>query len=349
MEEIIVLWKRYCLYTIGNILVISKNMAKYIGRQISVGFWKETTRGTAVAVGAFVPKTDLSFDEKMETIQDESSIGVINDAKDSHVVKRWAEGDIAGNVEVNSFGYALLSVFGTVNTTVASTGAYEHVFTLNNTNQTQSLTIGVSDPVVGDVSYPLAMIDSMTITSEIGALTVFSLTFKSKQGTSTTHTVIYPTDYKLLSRFAEFKVASNLAWLDGATPQCIQSFEITFNKNLEDDYCLSSISPRDFVNKQFGIEGSFTAVFEDEATYRDIALAGSKRAIRFALIDTDTTIGTTSNPELVIDLPNCAFTEWSKTQGNDEVVIQTLTFKWLYSVADSSAVNVTLVNTKATY
>lgn len=66
-------------------------MAKYIGRQINVGFGKETTRGTAVAIARWLPKTDFSFDEKMETIQDESSIGVITDARDSFVAKRWAE------------------------------------------------------------------------------------------------------------------------------------------------------------------------------------------------------------------------------------------------------------------
>lgn len=325
-------------------------MAKYIGRQINVWFGKETTRWTAVSVASWTPKTELSFDEKMETIQDESSIGVINDAKDSHIVKRWGEWDIGGNIEVNNFGFALLSLFGSVSTTSATTGAYEHVFTLNNTNQTQSLTIGVIDPgLASDMSYPLSMIDSMTITSEVGALTTFAITFKSKEGVTATHTATYPTDYKLLSRYSVFKVADNLAGLDGATQRCIQSFEITFNKNLEDQYCLSSISPRDFLNKQFSIEGSFTAIFENETDYKAVALAGTKKAIRFALIDTDTTIGVSDNPSLTIDLPYCAFTEWSRALWNDEIVTQTLTFKGLYSVADSTAVNVTVVNTQATY
>lgn len=66
-------------------------MTKYIGRQINIGFGKETTRGTAVAVASWVPKMDCSFDEKMEVIQDESSIGVITDTKDNMLVKRWAE------------------------------------------------------------------------------------------------------------------------------------------------------------------------------------------------------------------------------------------------------------------
>jgi len=35
-----------------------------------------------------------------------------------------------------------------------------------------------------------------------------------------------------------------------------------------------------------------------------------------------------------ISLPLVSFTEFSKTQGNDEVVIQTLSFKGLHSMAD---------------
>lgn len=325
-------------------------MAKYIGRQISVWLWKETTRWTAVAVGAWLTKTDFSFQEKMETIQDESSIGVITDSRDSFVAKRWAEWDIAWNIEVNSFWYILLWLLWSVSSSVATTWAYSHAFTLNNTNQTQSLTIGIDDPwFASDMRFALWTIESLTITCEEWKQASFTVTFKALKGSTTTHTVTYPTDYKLLSRMSIFKVASNLAWLSWASASCIKSFEITFTKNLEDDYCLWSQEPRDFLNKQFSIEGSFTAMYENETDYQTFALAGTKKAIRFQMIDSSTTIGLSSNPTLTIDLPLCAMTEWSKTQGNDEVVMQTLTFKWLYSVADTSSVNVTLVNTTSTY
>lgn len=214
-------------------------MGKYIGRQTNVGFGKETTRGTAVAMGLWLPKTDMSFDEKMETIQDESSIGVITDVRDNFVTKRWAEGDISGNVEVNSFGYILLALLGSNTTTAATTGAYSHAFTLSQSNQTQSLTIGLEDPGnASDMSFSLAMLESLTITAEEGQQVTFTSTFKSKKGETATHTATYPTDYKLLSRMSIFKHAANLAGLGAAVAGCIKSFEITFSKNLEDDYCL---------------------------------------------------------------------------------------------------------------
>ena len=77
-------------------------MTKYIGRLINVGVGIEGVRGTAVAVQSWTAKTDFSFKEKIETVQDESAIGVITDSRDSFVMKKFSEGDIAGNIETNN-------------------------------------------------------------------------------------------------------------------------------------------------------------------------------------------------------------------------------------------------------
>lgn len=321
---------------------------KYIWRLINVWFGVEATRGTAVAVTNWLPKTDLSFEEKNEVIQDESSLGIITDSSDSFSVKQRAEWEIGGNIQVNSIGYLFYALLGTVADVTDSAWAYKHTFTLNNTNQSPSLTLWVNDPVLNDLQFSLSMIDSMTINAEEGQQAKFTVTLKSKPWASTTHTVAYDIDHKLLSRHSIFRVANNLAWLDGASNVCLKSFEITFTKNLEDDYCMGSLTPIDFLNKQFSIEWSFTANFDSD-TFRAIQLAGEKKAIRFSLVDTANTIGATSNPRLTINLPLASFTEFSRSQGNDEVVTQTLTFKWIYSVADDETVIVELVNTVDSY
>jgi len=323
-------------------------MTKYIWRQVEVWVGIEGTRWTAVVAQQWTPKTDFSFEETMETIQDESSIGIIVDARDNFVSKRFWEGEFGGNVEVNSLGYFLLATLWEVSSEVDTSWAYKHSFELANTNQTQSLTLTVKDPVIGDVRYPLASVETMTISAEEGAFATFTVTFKSKPWTDTTVSSNYNLDYKLLARHSIFRTAANLAGLGAASDVCLRSFEITFEKNLEDDYCLGSISPEDFINQAFMVTGSFTAVFKNEV-FRDFALEGVKRAIRFSLVNTDVTIGATSNPRLTIDLPLASFTKFSRTQGNDETVVQTLTFKWLYSQVDTSAVNVELVNTIAEY
>jgi len=321
---------------------------KYIWRLINVGFGIEATRGTAVAVSNWLPKTDLSFDEKNEVIQDESSLGIITDSNDSFSVKRWAEGEIGGNIQANSIGYLFYSLLWAVTSVVDTTWAYKHTFNLANTNQSPSLTLWVNDPVLSNLQFSLTMIDSMTINAEEGQQATFTVTLKSKPSATTTHTVSYDIDHKLLARHSVFKIANNLAWLDAASVICLKSFEITFNKNLEDDYCMWSLTPIDFINKQFSIEGSFTANFTDN-TFRTIQLDWTKKAVRFSLIDTANTIGLTSKPEVTIDLALASFTEFSRSQGNDEVVTQTLTFKGIYSQVDDETVIINVVNTTADY
>lgn len=115
-----------------------------------------------------------------------------------------------------------------------------------------------------------------------------------------------------------------------------------------DDYCVGSLTPVDFINQNFSISGSFSATFEN-TTYRGYHLDGTQQAIRFDLEDTDTTIGASSNPRLTINLALCTLSEFARTQGNDEVVTQTITFKGHRSQADGEAINMELVNTVADY
>lgn len=323
-------------------------MAKFIGRLVDVGFGIESVRGTAVAVQNWQPKTDISFDEKIETIQDESSIGVIADSRGTEIVKTSAEGDVTANVEVNSIGYVLFALLGSVTSTANGVGAYDHDFALTNSNSHPSLTIGMKDPVNGGRSYPLAMVDEVTISANQGEFATVKVKFMAKPGASATHTVAYEVDNKLLSRNSEFKIAANLAGLNAAQVNCIESFEITFKANLEEFYCLGSKTPSDFVNKQFSVEGSFTAAF-DSTTFKDLAIAGTKKAARFELVDSETIIGTAAHPALRIDMPLVSFTEFKTDYKNDDIVKQTLSFKGIYSVADSEIVSILLTNTKATY
>ena len=321
---------------------------KYIGRKVNVGVGVEAIRGTAVAVQNWTPKTDFSFEEQMELTLDNSSVGTIVDARDSFVSKNFGEGEIGGNIQVNSLGFYLLGVFGEVNTVVDSVGAYEHTFSLDESNQGQTLTVGLDDPVIGDMSYPLSSIASFNINAEVGEYVTFTANIKSKKGTATTHTVTYTDDNKLRALDSVFKVAENLAGLDGADAICLRSFSLTFERNLEDDYCLDGTEPKDYINQSFSVSGSFTAVFQ-ALTLRAYALAGTKRAIRFEVKDTTTTIGESSNPTLKIELPIVTFEEFSRTQGNDETVTQTLGFKGLYSSVDESVCDVYLVNTREDY
>lgn len=323
-------------------------MTKYIWRLINVWFWKETARGTAVAVGRWTPKTSMNFDEKVEKVMDESSLWVITSNNEAHRVKEWAEWSIDMNVGIESIALPLLSLLWAVSSAAASAWAYTHTFSVAENNAHPSLTIWIKDPIV-DYQFPLAMIESMTISAEVGWFATVSIDFRSKKWVAGTQTVSYNTDYSLLAKSWIFKIADNLAWLWAAASKCIQSFEITISKNLEDIYCLGSTEPTDYQNKNLTIEWSFVAVYENETDYKDIAFSDWTKALRLELIDSNTIIWASDNPTLRIDLAKASFTEWEKTQGNDETVSQTVTFNWMYSLADSSSIEIDLINETASY
>ncbi len=46
-------------------------MAKFTGKGVNVGFGKETVRGTSVAPSVWFAKTNLTYEDKMETVVDE--------------------------------------------------------------------------------------------------------------------------------------------------------------------------------------------------------------------------------------------------------------------------------------
>lgn len=321
----------------------------YIWRKINVWFWKETIRGTAVAVSQWIPKTNFSFEDKVEKVIDTSSLWIIAWNSESYITKKWSEWDVEMNLWVESIALPLLSLLWSV-VSIETVGgdAYEHIFSLTNSNSHPSITMWIKEDWVSK-SFPLCMIESMTISAAVGWFCIVSLTYKWKASATAIHTVNYWIDYKLLAKSWIFKLASNLAGLDAASGVCIESFEITISKNLEEVFCLWSLEPKDITNKQITIEWSFVAKFENEAQYKDTTFSDDTKALRLQLIDTTKTIWVSDHPSFTLDLPKAAFTEWEKSWSNDEILTQTITFNWLYSVVDDLFIEVSLINETASY
>jgi len=323
-----------------------KTMSKYIGRKINVWFGKESTRGTAVAPTIWAPKASLDFEEKSEKVIDESSIGVIEDSFDWHVVKQYAEGNFECNVYANLIGYLLLNVFGSVSS-ASKNGAYEHEFEVAETNEHQSLTIWLADDTQ-DKQFPLAMINSLELSAEVGDFVKASAWFRSKKGANATLTPNYSEDYAMLAKHVQVYLADDLTWLASATAIESTWFSLTINKNLEDVDVLWSTEPNDFCNTFFSVEWTLELTWND-ATYKQLFMDGTKKAMRIKVVDSNNTIGTSQNPTLTIDLASVIMTEFAKTQDNNALVKQSITIKALYSMTDASMITATLLNTKSSY
>jgi len=325
-------------------------MVKKIGSLVNLGFGKETTRGTVVNPTVWMPKLECDFQDKFEQYVDEASFGTILDSANAKIAKQWSEGTIGGHVGTETLHLILYALFGAVSSAqIATSGVYTHSFTVAGTsNQHPSLSIHTIGGI-SDKKYALCMLESFKITIEAGKGVKISTKWKGKKGVSSSASPSYVADYLLMARTLTFKKAANLAGLGAASASKIRKFELEINKNLEDTQLVgdgTGIELDDITNDLFTIKGSIEAVYEDEASFLDDALAGTMKAFRVTLEDTDINIGSsgTNHPKLNFDLAKVSYTEQARNMDNGKIMAQTLGFKGHYSMSDAQAIVASLQN-----
>jgi len=325
-------------------------MTKHIGRLIKVGIGKETERGTGVAPLYWLPITKIDHADKAEYAVNEAGYGTIMDSVGAEVVKNNGEGGFTALLGDKHFGLILYALFGTLNSTARSApnaSVYDHVFTLAENAQHQSLSIGVSEPNQ-DLTFPLGMINSLELKFETGKLLEYTAQFKSKKSTAGALTPALPSENIFRPQDFHFYLATNLAGLAGASEIAVKSFDLKIEKDIEDVDVLGSVEPSDILNKQVKISGSATLIF-DATTYNALYLAGTVKALRIKLTDAGVTIGSALNPELIIDLAKCVFNDYARDTALNNVVMQTVTFKAVYSTTDAKVGSATLTNLVTSY
>ena len=315
-----------------------------LGREYNIGIAKETTRGTPVAPSFWIPRRTFDFEEKREIIFDDQGYGRIEDVTRHRIVSNWAEGTLGGIVGAKSIGLFFLGVLGSVNTTGPdANGIYTHTFSVRQSIQHPSLTISVKDPDASR-AFALAMLKTFRLSIEAGGFAEFESDFMSKKAVSATLTPSYVLEDNFVGGDTTVKFADTKAGLDTAGTVKVTTAEINFNKNLEKDDILGSFDPNDFFNKQFQVELTLTRKMEDE-TYKGYFKDGTMKAMRLLL----STGSGASLRSIQIDLNQVMFTDWSSSRGLDEVVVETITMKASFKLADAEMIGVILKNTQPSY
>jgi hypothetical protein len=325
-------------------------MSKIIKRQANVGIGKETTRGTKVAPSYWLKFLGFDVDDKFETAVNEQAIGVIEDADDLEITKKSASGKIEGKINDQSFGLILLGTFGAVSSAVkgGETTVYEHDFSVAESTAHQSLTVEIKYGTNEQKAYPNAVVEGLTIKADPKSYVGFEMDIQAKTGETASNTPSQIEENHFAGRHVTVKLADDLAGLGAATAIAVREIEFKIEKNVESDDVLGSVTPADFYNKQFAVTGTLTLVFND-TSLKTIALNNTQKAMRITIENTDVTIGSASNPKLVIDLAKVKASEYSREGGLNDVITQSIVFKGLYSMTDSQMVVATLTNEVASY
>lgn len=329
-------------------------MPKGIGRLFQGGIARETTRGVAVTSPAFwIPFSELDFDEKDLKVIDEQSRGVIEDSVGQSIVKQWAEGALKAPIADTHFPLLLYALLGTLVTTDnpdANPVVKDHTVTVAQSAQHQSLTFLLDDPLSGqDYTHALGMVSGLEIAYEQGKFIEYAATLRAKKGATATLTPAATSENRFLPKHLTFKLAATQAGLDAAGATVIKSLTLRLEQNVEDDDVLGNIAPADFLNKQFMIEGQLEAIWQNESDFKTTALAGTVKAMRLDLKNTDVTIGTAANPQIKIDLHSVIFKEITRPVRLNDLVRQTLSFKAHYNTTDSKMIQIVCTNVQASY
>jgi len=328
---------------------------KGIGRQVQFGIVKESVRGTSPATPSYyLAWSELDLQEKYENVKDVEVYGVIEDNANQTRVKNWAEGTVKMPLVDNSLGLLLYSLLGGYSVAAHSgeTTVYDHSFTVAQSVQHQSLSAYVHDPLSGqDYSHANAVVTKMDIEFALKKFLEISFTLKGQKGVQISSlTPVQTAENRFVPQYVTFKVASSYAGLSGGTTIGVKSLKLTADQNTDDDDVLGSTSPRDFLNKEFKVEGTIEAIFQSEADFKTASLANTYKAISIDVKNTDVNIGTVpSHPELNVSLAKAFFTEISVKRTPKELVYQTVKFTGAYSLTDALMIKAILTNTNATY
>lgn len=323
-------------------------MSDYIGRKVAVGIGKETVRGTAVAATYWVRHLSLDFKRKGEVAQNESALGVREKFSDSEITKQWAEGKLEGKVNHKSIGLILLGAFGTVNTAANGTGAYDHTFTVNQSNTPQSLTLSRKDGNT-DRRHALAMIKSLEITVEAGEYVKFSCDIMSKKGTDVANTVAYVTEYEFTSKHAYVKFATAVAGLAAATASAVKSAKISMDMGVDAYFELGNTDPAEIHAMAVEVTGEVVARHSDNS-YEDMYFNNTRKAMLFGIKNTDVTFGTPAvSPTLEFTLEQARISDWDTSNDLDGIVEQTVGITGEFSTATGKAITAVLTNDVASY
>lgn len=323
-------------------------MSKFIGALANIGFAKEATRGTAESSATFwFPKMSLKVDDVIEKAIDESTIGVIEDATDAKTTLKAAEIEVEGKIGDKSIGLLLFSLLGAKAVSGPTDSAYTHTFTISQSAQHQSLTVFQDDPNQ-DYKYANGMVKKFEIMVELGKFITYKVGLRSKPGATATLTPTYSAENAFLPQHGVMKTATTQAGLGAASAIALRAVKIAFDTNVEDDNAIGSISPVDILNKQFSAEGELEIVFNDE-TFKTDFLADTAKALRVSLVNTDVTIGASTNPALTIDFHSVKYSEFQRNYSTGDITTATVKFKAFYKLADSKMITCTLVNAQTSY
>jgi len=310
-------------------------MVPEIGRLRQIGVGREATPGTAVTPTFWIGVDSGKVIPDIEYVTDETAVGRIESPIQSEPVKENTITTFTTTVRSDWIGLLLTQILGTVNTVTAGgeTIVFEHTISVDNTNSHPTLTLSHKDGIATEAS-TFAMLNSLEFTLDARGLLLISAEVMGRALVADTETPAYVSDALFTGVNASIKFADNLAGLGGASVIGFHQLTLTIEANLEQHHIFGSKTLDENINKQFSVSGELQILHENN-DFRDRATDGTDQAIRF-FFENPKTIGVGETTTLQIDLAKASFETFDVTDGNNDIIVETLGFTAQYDLDEGS-------------
>lgn len=300
-------------------------MTKFLSRRGALGIAVEATRGTPVVPSYWLPWATISFNDTVTNVAENEGLGNIADQDSFFVTYQQGEGNVDAQLYDSALGYILSSLLGAKPSTA---GSYTHTFTMSQTNQPVTLSLFWKDP---DRSYifPMAVVESLKVSIAPGGLVNYTIGFKSKAARDwTAQTPSFTAlGNKFLHQNLQYRLATTIAGLAGASETVLKSFDMTIDRNSIFDTTLGTVEPNDILSQEMNITGNLGLNLLDD-TFRNYMKAGTYMAMEFYLYSS-----ATSN--LKMQFPRVSFSAWDPTYTLKDIAQQKVQFKANYDAANA--------------
>lgn len=326
-------------------------MSDIIGALVSFGYGQETVRGTAVAPTRWLGKYEFNFTPRADKIMNESGYNHISKNSGIATVRKFGEGEVTAKIFDEAIGDFFKMVCGqapTSSAVVGQAGAYDHAFSLLNTNSHPSYTLAVQEGDITDKRYPGAMLNTLSLEFAVDDYAKMTAGFLSEVGADATNTPAFTQEREFVPAHASLKVVAKGGDLAAASAVAdVRSASIEFNKNLIRKESLGnvSISPR---NGRMEVTGEIE-IYYNSTTFREYWENNTELALRLKIENSEATIGVDTNPSLTVDLPFMMIENWEPDYGADDLIPQTLSVHGLYDANTGDFIDLVVRNEVAAY
>ena len=323
-------------------------MSEQIKRIYNSGIGKETTRGTKIAPTFWLKPTSFDVQDKIDLVKSERAFGRIESKDDVVIGKKYSAGSIEGEIFDKSVGLFLLGAMGEVSTSTVESGVYAHTFSVLQSSQHPSFTIVEKRGDIEQVAYVNSVIETLDLDLAVNDYIKFKAGMKGLAQVADTSSVTYADENYFMAKDITIKTADTYAGVSAGDTVCAKNLTLSIAKEIQDDDCLGSEEPTDFLNQDFSLTGEmeiyFSSVYE-----RDWALNNTLQAMEITIEDTNTTIGSALHPKMVITLAKVKFEEPEISSNNNEIVRLVVKFEAYYDSDNSLLGDIVLTNTQVSY